>query len=114
MSLAKEYLHSFNNVLTVTIGVWLIGPVIMIISILLGGSTWDGFAGGPRRNSEFENSLIGWGLLLTLLGWLTTSVGTAIISGFRSKKDKRYILLPILSLFVPLVLLVFTFILGGM
>jgi hypothetical protein len=81
-----------------------VGPLLSIISALIGGDPWDGFAGGGYQNSPFQD------LLFTLSAWsMVLAVLYLVIFGARQAAkyrtmDKRYYLMPIVGLVLPVVL----------
>lgn len=106
------FFRTYKNILTITIITWFIGPLLMLGSVLSGAEVGDTFAADPVDNSPLQEKLLGVGSSLTILMWIISSVVTAVISGYRSKSDKRYRVLPYLSLVVPLALLIIVAIVG--
>jgi len=114
MYMQQKYFTDFRTSLKTFAYIWGVGPAVYLLGILVGGEPLDGIAASPVTNTYFEQFLLMVGVYGTLIA---TVIGFGVsiwLLAARVKFDKRYLLLPVLSIVLPITLFIATFLISGM
>lgn len=102
----------FDALLAIIITVGAAGPLLIFAAIVSGGNPLDGFAGGTRSNTSLHEDLFHYGIRTAAMSALVSFLLSIVVALYKIKTDKQYLLLPLISVAVPVGGTIATMILG--